>query len=81
MNDNIRNEVKTFKIKISTSGKSTYGRLRKFVGVRGLLQFVGLEMANDILAKAFESKEDKYERKLRRGLKITFYYYFYKIYN
>lgn len=35
---------------------------------------VGSELANNLLDRAFRSKADKVECKLRRGLKITFYY-------
>lgn len=62
---------KNFKIKVS--GISKGERVHKLVGVSGLLELVGLELANSLLEKAFEKGLDKVECKLRRGLKITFY--------
>ncbi len=43
------------------------------VGVKGLVELIGVELANKLLARAFKSKEDKTPCKLRRGIKITFY--------
>ena len=62
---------RNFKIKVS--GVSEGQRVHKLVGVRGLLELIGIEQANKLLKKAFEKGKDKEECKLRRGLKITFY--------
>lgn len=43
-------------------------------GFTGFVGLVGSELANNLLDRAFRSKADKVECKLRRGLKITFYY-------
>jgi len=48
-------------------------KIDMLVGVAGLLQLIGTELANKFLKRAFDSREDKTVCKLRRGLKITFY--------
>nr|DAE47102.1 MAG TPA: hypothetical protein [Caudoviricetes sp.] len=60
-----------FKIKVS--GVTEGQKVHKLVGVSGLIELIGAELANTLLEKAFKSSKDKYERKLRRGLKVTFY--------
>lgn len=61
----------TFRIKV-------YGwidgfKIDKLVGVRGLLELIGVELANKFVGKALKSGLDKFICKLRRGIKITFY--------
>lgn len=70
-----RKEInKTFKIKIN--GINQEGRkINTLVGVSGLINLIGMEMANKMLRRAFSSIEDKEVCKLRRGIKITFYVY------
>lgn len=60
-----------FRIKIS--GTRDGKKYNKLVGVSGLLEIVGAELANKIIDKAINTMDDKSERKLRTGLKITFY--------
>ena len=48
-------------------------RINKLVGVSGLLELIGLELAAKFVARAFRALLDKVVCKLRRGLKITFY--------
>ena len=48
-------------------------RINKLVGVRGLLELIGLELTAKFVARAFRALLDKVVFKLRRGLKITFY--------
>lgn len=48
-------------------------RINKLVGVSGLLELIGLDLAAKFIAKAFARMLDKFICKLRRGLKITFY--------
>ena len=48
-------------------------RINKLVGVRGLMELIGLELAAKFIARAFRALLDKVVCKLRRGLKITFY--------
>lgn len=65
---------RNFKIKIH--GVNYCGRNKNvLVGVSGLVQLIGPELANTLLAKAFKSDKDKVVCRLRRGLKITFYTY------
>ena len=65
---------RTFKIKVS--GVNFEGkRMNVLVGVSGLIELVGVELTNKLLNRAFDCQGDKEICKLRRGLKITFYYY------
>lgn len=48
-------------------------KIDKLVGVRGLLELIGVELANKFLKRAYNSGMDKFICKLRRGIKITFY--------
>lgn len=64
----------TFKIKVS--GINYEGnRLNIAVGVSGLIKLIGVDLTNNLLKRAFETKDDKCICKLRRGLKITFYFH------
>ena len=61
-----------FKIKVfgfNENGKT----INTLVGVAGLIDLIGMEMANKMFARAFRSMEDKQVCKLRRGIKVTFY--------
>lgn len=61
-----------FKIKVSGVSKGV--KVHKLVGVSGLVGLVGNnDLVNTILEKAFNRGLDKFEHKLRRGLKVTFY--------
>lgn len=63
-----------FKIKVAGYNNDTM-KLNTLVGVSGLVNLIGLELANKFIKRAFENSrwEDKTVCKLRRGLKITFY--------
>lgn len=63
-----------FKIKVDGVDENGV-KLHKAVGVRGLLELIGAEMANKMLKRAFNCMDDKCVCKLRRGIKITFYRY------
>ena len=63
----------TFKIKIY--GYVDGRKIDTLVGVSGLLRLIGVELANKMLTKAFRTADDKQICKLRRGIKVTFYYY------
>lgn len=64
---------RNFRIKVSgVNGKGE--RLNTLVGVSGLLSLIGEKLANRLLVRAFNCMLDKCVCKLRRGLKITFYY-------
>lgn len=65
---------RNFKIKVS--GIDNGKKIHSLVGVSGLIKVVGdTELVNSMLDKAFSKGLDKVERKLRRGLKVTFYAY------
>ena len=65
---------RTFKIKVN--GVNFEGKkLNVLVGVSGLIKLIGVELANKLFTRAFKCKGDKEVCKLRRGLKITFYYH------
>lgn len=61
--------------KIKVYGMVDGIKINKAVGVRGLLELIGVEMANKLLRCAFRCMEDKQVCKLRRGIAITFYAY------
>lgn len=58
---------RNFRIKVN--GK----KINKLVGVKGLIELIGVGMANEMLRRAFNGKDDKTVCKLRRGIKISFY--------
>lgn len=64
---------RNFRIKINgiVDGK----KVNKLVGVKGLIELIGVEMANKLLSRAFRCVKDAEHCKLRRGLKISFYCY------
>lgn len=65
---------RTFKIKVN--GVNFEGdKINIAVGVSGLINLIGVELANTLLNRAFNCMDDKCICKLRRGLKITFYYH------
>lgn len=62
---------RNFRIKVNgiVDGK----KINKLVGVKGLIELIGVGMANKMLRRAFNGKDDKTVYKLRRGIKISFY--------
>lgn len=63
---------RNFKIKVSgiLDGK----KINTLVGVAGLIAYVGdIQLTNRLVARAFNSTEDKQVCKLRRGIRISFY--------
>lgn len=64
---------RTFKIKVN--GVFDDKKINTLVGVSGLIKLVGVEMANKLLRRAFRCVKDAEHCKLRRGLKISFYYH------
>lgn len=62
---------RNFRIKINgiVDGK----KVNKLVGVKGLIELIGVEIANKMLRRAFNGTDDKTVCKLRRGIKISFY--------
>lgn len=64
---------RNFKIKVS--GIVADSKINTLVGVSGLVRLVNdIELTNRLLDRAFASKDDKVVCKLRRGIKISFYY-------
>lgn len=58
-----------FRIKLYGQG------IDKLVGVTGFIQAVDdIDLMNRLLDRAFNNRLDKVVCKLRRGLKVTFYY-------
>lgn len=69
MNYTTRTINRNFKIKVYGLG------LNKLVGVTGFREVVGDDtLCNRLLDRAFNCPDDKQVCKLRRGIKITFYY-------
>lgn len=62
---------RNFRIKVN--GMVDGNKINKLVGVKGLIELIGVEMANRMLRRAFNGKDDKTVCKLRRGIKISFY--------
>lgn len=59
---------------IKASGIDGKGkRINKLVGVTGLLELIGEDLADKFVTRAFESGLDCCRCKLRRGPRITFY--------
>lgn len=59
-----------FRVKLTTT-QDTRGRL---IGLRGFINAVGdIELASRIYLAAYNSRGDKFQRRLRRGICFTFY--------
>jgi len=65
----------TFKIKVNGFNFQCSKHVNTLVGVSGLIDLIGIDLTNKLLKRAFDCKKDKEVCKLRRGLKITFYYH------
>lgn len=73
LNYTTREINKNFKVKIS--GLYDGQKVNTLVGVRGLVRMVGdIDLTNRLLDRAFNSADDKCVCKLRRGLKVSFYF-------
>ena len=48
-------------------------KINTLVGVSGLLNLIGTELANKLMARRERCMDDACVCKLRRGLKVTFY--------
>jgi hypothetical protein len=63
---------RNFRIKVSgRDSKNQY--INKLVGVTGLLELIGIELANKFINRALTSGKDSTKCCLRRGLRITLY--------
>ena len=73
LNYTTREINRNFKIKIS--GIFEGQKVSTLVGVSGLCRMVGdIALTNRLLDRAFNSAEDKVICRLRRGIKVSFYY-------
>ena len=70
---NYRTRMINLNFRIKVNGIYEGKKVNTLVGVAGLIKMVGLEMANKMLTRAFNGKDDKLTCKLRRGIKVTFY--------
>jgi hypothetical protein len=62
----------SFRLKVS--GKDNNNRyINKLVGVTGLLELIGIALANKFIARALTSGKDSTKCCLRRGLRVTLY--------
>lgn len=62
-----------FRMKVS--GRTDDGKkIHSLVGVSGLLKHFGVEFANKFLKRAYNCGEDSCTCKLRRDIKVTFYW-------
>lgn len=85
MHQKITNDMETLKyttreinrnLKIKVSGIFNGSKVNTLVGVKGMLEYIGdAGLTNRLLDRAFNSCEDKVICKLRRGIKVSFYYY------
>lgn len=64
---------KNYRIKVFGVNEEGGEKINKLVGVSGLLDLIGVELANKFLAKREKNMKDACVCKLRRGLKVTFY--------
>lgn len=61
-----------FRIKVA--GVDANGnKVNMLVGVAGAIEFIGVELLNKFVRRAFDCMADACICKLRRGLKVTFY--------
>lgn len=61
--------------KIKVAGMVNGKKVNMLVGVSGLIKIVGdIDLVNRLLKRVFNCYGDKEVCKLRRGVKITFYY-------
>ena len=63
-------------LKIKVSGLFNGSKVNTLVGVKGMLEYIGdTGLTNRLLDRAFNSREDKVICKLRRGIKVSFYFF------
>ena len=74
-NNKMKYETSTINanFKIKVFGIENGKKLNTLVGVSGLINLIGIDLANKLVARAFNGTNDKCVCKLRRGLKVTFY--------
>lgn len=68
-----------YKIKVNFTNRGKYklpeynGRISKLVGIRGLIEFVGIDLANKFISRANKHGQDIEICKMRRGMTIRLY--------
>ena len=63
-------------LKIKVNGIYNGKKINTLVGVSGLIRIINdIDLVNKMVKKAFASMDDKFTAKLRRGIKVTFYYF------
>jgi hypothetical protein len=61
--------------RIKAAGVDPQGnKINTLVGVSGLIALIGVEFANKFLTRAYNNGDDKCCCKLRRGIRVTFYW-------
>jgi hypothetical protein len=72
MNRSVSEINRNFKIKVN--GRNFQGKyITKLVGVKGLREIIGTDLACKLIDRAFKERNDVTECRLRRGLIIRFY--------
>lgn len=69
----IFNKINQSQFRIKINGIVDGKKVNKLVGVKGLIELIGVEIANKMLRRSFNGTDDKTVCKLRRGIKISFY--------
>ena len=59
--------------RIKVNGRTAEGYLNKLVGVKGLLEYIGVERANKYIARANACLGDVCRCKVYGGLQVSFY--------
>lgn len=62
-----------YRIKVFGVNEKNGKKINTLVGVSGLLNLIGAELANSFMARREKCMDDACVCKLRRGLKVTFY--------
>ncbi len=64
---------RNFLLKVYGTGENGE-RINRLVGVSGLINLIGVELANKFINRALNSGKDSTKCKLRRGIQVTLYY-------
>ena len=63
---------RNFRLKVSGKDNNNL-YINKLVGVSGLLELIGIDLANKFIARAIANGQDSTKCCLRRGLRVTLY--------
>ena len=63
---------RNFRLKVTGKDNNNL-YINKLVGVAGLLELIGIDLANKFIARAIASGQDSTKCCLRRGLRVTLY--------